>query len=117
MKMPQAPCLLASPDLLDQVDRGAYVGGDACVVARLEQIAAHQVGAHADAGNTSVEPGFERGFGGLHATGGHNGDPGARTLDRFDEGGAAHFLAGEDLDDFAAEFLRLRDLRSAAATG
>ena len=97
--------------------RGAHVGGDACVVAGLEQIAAHQVGAHADAGNAGVEPGFERGFGGFHASGGHDGDPGAWSFDGLDEGGAAHFFAGEDFDDFAAEFLGLRDFRSAAAAG
>ena len=97
--------------------RGAHVGGDAGIVAGLEQIAAHQVGAHADAGNAGVEPGFERGFGSFHAAGGHDGDPGARSLDRLDEGGAADFFTGEDLDDFAAEFLGLRDFRRAAATG
>src|SRR5207237_9573720 len=78
---------------------------------------AHQVGAHADAGNAGVEPGFERGFGSLEASGGHNGDPGARPFDGLNEGGTAHFLPGEDLDDFATELLRLRDLRRAAATG
>src|ERR1035438_8488069 len=109
--------LLPSPDRADQVQRGAHIGGDARIVAGLEQFAAHQVGAHTDATYTGAEPALERGFGSLHASGGHDGDPRARTLDGLHKGGAAHFLAGEHFDVLAAELLRLRDLRCAAASG
>src|ERR1035441_2742919 len=40
--------LLPSPDRLDQVQCGAHIGGDARIVAGLQQFAAHQVGAHTD---------------------------------------------------------------------
>src|ERR1035441_1672276 len=94
--------LFPSSNLLDQLQRGTHAGGNARVVAGLQQVAAHQVRAHADARHAGAEPALQRGFRGLHASRGHDGDPRARPLDALHEGRAAHFLSGEYLDDFAA---------------
>src|ERR1039458_6628247 len=99
------------------MDRVADLLLDSVIILIGDKLLSDQVGTHAPYAAVCVKPFAQRLFGAIHAAGRHDACPRTRSKNRFNEIRSANRIAGEYLDDLAAEFLGVAYFRQRPTAG